>query len=154
METLRSTFRPLPSADYVLFQLFMRDAQDRMTLSTFVDYDLAMESRLAPEVHSWQLRRWNGERMVIQAMSTNWFTIKPAVVMARYESKDSEVVDGLLVENTWDRTYIYFTANPRQSEVCLKIYNGRSMIVLGDVTSDNYAGFLKAVALAPRYMKA
>lgn len=157
METLRNTFRPQPSVDYVLFQLFMRDADDRMTMSTFTDpehgFEQAMDARLAPNVHSWQLRRWNGERMVMQAVSTNWFTLKPKAIMNPPSAEQSTVVDGLRVVQDAERVRIYFTAAiPRRFDSHIKIYEGRFLTIDYNVTPENYPGFLRAAMLAPRYM--
>lgn len=161
METLRNTLRPLPFDDYFLLQLFMRDAEDRMTMSTFSDpvngFEWAMKAAKGEGVASWQLRRWDGteRRMVMAAVSTNWFTLPPKKLMNPPPVVETDVVDDCRVEIGLEgRVCIYFTpAVPRLHDSYLKITHRRHMVIEGNVTPHNYNGFLRAVALAPRYME-
>lgn len=145
---------PLPKPVRPIFQMFLRHKDDGTTLYTSDDYTDAIDKKGASTVKAWQLRRWDSvqRKMVMIACSTNWFSATPAAVCSTIEHDNLEVVDGLMVEVTPDRTYIYFTDTARQFDTCLKIYNGHSLTIVGNVTSENYDGFLKAVALAPRYM--
>lgn len=160
METLRTTICPTPAPDYFLLQLFTRDADDRMTLSTFSDpergFEWAMNAAQAEGVNSWQLRRWDGvsRKMVMIAVSANWFLMRPKAIMQRREPQASEIVDGLRVETGPDeRVCIYFSAAvPRLHDTYLKISRGKYLQLEGNVTPENYQGFLRAVQLAPRYM--
>lgn len=151
----QQTFQPVTAnPTRPIFQMFLRHKDDGTTLYTSDDYTDAIDKKGGSTVKAWQLRRWDAalKKMVMIACSTNWFSATPAITRKTLERDGLEVVDGLMVEHGLDNTYIYFTDTARQFDSCLKVYSGHSMTIVGNVTSENYDGFLKAVELAPRYM--
>lgn len=151
----QQTFQPTPATPTrEIYQMFIRHQDDGTTLNTADNYADAIAYRDVSTMKAWQLRRWDNvqKRMAMIACSTNWFFATPARARKTIERDGLEVVDGLMVEHGLDNTYIYFTDTARQFDSCLKVYSGHSMTIVGNVTSENYDGFLKAVALAPRYM--
>lgn len=151
----QQTFQPTPATPTrEIYQMFIRHQDDGTTLYTSDDYTDAIDKKGGSTVKAWQLRRWDAaqKKMVMIACSTNWFSIAPVALCKTVQRNEMEIVDGLMIEHARDKTYIYFTDTVREMDSCLKIYEHRYLTIAGNVTAENYDGFLKAVALAPRYM--
>lgn len=153
----QQTFQPISNTPKrPIFQMFIRHTDDGTTLHTSDDYTDAMEARSVSTMKAWQLRQWNAsaKRMVMIACSPNWFLATPAATVRWIENQQMEVVDGLMVVHESQRDYVYFTDTARWNDSHIKIYNRRSLAIVGDVTSANFDGFLKAAAVAKRYIGA
>lgn len=149
------TFQPItPNPAHPIFQMFIRHIDDGTTLHTPDNYADVMGYCTISSMKAWQLRRWDNvqKKMVMIACSTNWFTATPASTSRWIENQQMEVMDGLMVIHEPQRDYVYFTDKARLHDSYIKIYNRHSVTIVGNVTSDNYAGFLKAAALAQHFM--
>lgn len=135
-----------------VFQITLRDYTNRVWMEDG-SWMMVNTLRNASKVVAWEIRRWIGGRHVVIAQSTSYH---PAVIpfMQNANKKlGQSVVDGLLVDEQLERTYIYFTDTVQKFGSCIKIYNGTHISIEGGVTLDNYDGFIKAAALAKQYLR-
>lgn len=151
----QQTFQPTPATPTrEIYQMFIRHQDEGTTLNTADNYADAMTFRDVSTMKAWQLRRWDSvqRKMVMIACSYNWFHAVPRSTAQWIERGDMETVDGLMVIHESQRTYIYFTDKACVFDSYIKIYNRHSIAIVGDVTQENFDGFLKAAAVAKRYI--
>ena len=136
------------------FQMTWRDWENRTYMEdgtwgqmVFLKWD--------PRVLTWEIRRHVNGRWVMIAQAKNYHSVPAATAMRRtgQAAPEQQVVDGLLVDIQFERTYIYFREMINPFDSCLKIYNGTHISIEGGVTLENYEGFIKAAALAKTYLR-
>lgn len=143
-----------PEGETELFKFYYRDLSDRMTLE-IQPWEAINNYRMMDG--KWQVQKQIGSRWVIIAESKNWHVESVSEKMQRQNNPrpklSSRLVNGLLVETETKpnetRTRIYFqsTKDPVFSPH-IKIYNGTHISVEGNVTIENYGGYLQASEMA------
>lgn len=135
-----------------MFQITLRHYTNRVTMEdgTWAEVN-KFKNKMS--VAAWEITREFNGRKVMVAQST---TYHPSVLpwMRNIKKLGAVVVDGLLVDVQLDRTYIHFSETPKQFDSNIKIYNGTHLSIEGNVTLENYDGFIKALELAKKsYMR-
>jgi hypothetical protein len=140
-----------------IFEIVLRDYRNSVTM-THGSWELANRLKNGSNIVAWEIRRWDVhlQRNVVIAQSKNYHTVTPVTAVMKFQNTPlpkSEIIDGLFVDFRPERTYIYFSDAAKPFDSCLKIYNGTHVSIEGNVTLDNYEGFMKAAVLAKRYMR-
>lgn len=142
-----------------LFKFYYRDLSERMTME-IAPWEAINNYRMMDG--KWQVKKQIGDRWIIIAESKNWHFESVSEKMQRQNNSrpklSSRLVNGLLVETETERdvirTRIYFqsTKDPVFSPH-IKIYNGTHISLEGNVTHENYYGFVQASAMAGTLLK-
>lgn len=151
-----------PEGETELFKFYYRDLSDRMTLE-IQPWEAINNYRMMDG--KWQVKKQIGDRWIIIAESKNWHVESVSEKMRKPQRQNnprpklsSRLVNGLLVETETERdvirTRIYFqsTKDPVFSPH-IKIYNGTHISLEGNVTHENYYGFVQASAMAGTLLK-
>jgi hypothetical protein len=143
-----------PEGETEMFKFYYRDLSDRMTLE-MQPWEAINNYRMMDG--KWQVQKQIGDRWVIIAESKNWHFESVSEKMQRQINPrpklSSRLVNGLLVETETEpnvtRTRIYFqsTKDPVFSPH-IKICNGTHISLEGNVTIENYGGYLQASEMA------
>lgn len=147
-----------PEGETEMFQFFYRDLSDRMTME-IAPWEAINNYRMMDG--KWQVRKQIGDRWIIIAESKNWHFESVSEKMQRQNNPrpklSSRLVNGLLVETETGaetRTRIYFqSTKDNVFSPHIKIYNGTHISLEGNVTHENYYGFVQASAMAGTLLK-
>lgn len=100
----------------------------------------------------WQIDRVEpAARRVMLAQSDRFPSVKVAEHMR--DGGKTAIIDGCSVEAAGDRVYVYFKPINRYFDSHIKIYQQNSISLVGNVTLENFDGFLKAAEVARALLK-